>query len=63
MIIGTDEKYWDKVENALLYLHKKRQVEKYVETDKRMKPEGLIYGKHNFNRYGMVISFVSNFFN
>ena len=22
-IIGTDEKYWDKVENALIYLHKK----------------------------------------
>ena len=26
-----------------------------------MKPEDLVYGKHNFNRYGMVISFVYNF--
>ena len=29
--------------------------------DKRMKPEGLVYGKHNFNRYGTIISFISNF--
>ena len=27
-----------------------------------MKPEDLIYGKHNFNRYGTVKSFVSNLF-
>ena len=26
-----------------------------------MKPEDLVYGKHNFNRYGTIISFVSNF--
>ena len=26
-----------------------------------MKPEGLVYGKHNFNRYGTIISFTSNF--
>ena len=26
-----------------------------------MKPEDLLYGKHNFKRYGMVIFFVSNF--
>ena len=28
---------------------------------KKTKPEDLVYGKHNFNRYGTVISFVSNF--
>ena len=27
-----------------------------------MNPEDLIYGKHNFNRYGTVKSFVSNLF-
>ena len=27
-----------------------------------MKLEDLIYGKHNFNRYGTVKSFVSNLF-
>ena len=27
-----------------------------------MKPEDLIYGKHNFNRCGTVKSFVSNLF-
>ena len=48
------------MENALLYLPKK-QVEKYGEIDKRMKPENLVYRKHNFIRYGTVISFVSNF--
>ena len=26
-----------------------------------MKSEDLVYGKHNFNRYGMTISFISNF--
>ena len=57
-IIGTDKKYWDKVENALIYLHKK-QAEKYVEIDKKMNPEDLVYENHYFNRYGMVISFVS----
>ena len=55
-----NEKYCDKVENALLYLSKE-QVEKYVEIDKRMKLKDFMYGKPNFNRYGMVISFVSNF--
>ena len=39
-------KYRDKVENALLYLPKV-QVEKYVGIDKKMKPEDLVYGKHN----------------
>ena len=39
-------KYHDKVENALLYLPKV-QVEKYVGIDKKMKPEHLVYGKHN----------------
>ena len=46
--------------NALLYLPKE-QVEKYVEINKRMKPEDLVYGKQNFNRYGTIISFISNF--
>ena len=46
--------------NALLY-SSKEQVEKYVEIDKRIKPEDLVYGKHNFNRYGTIISFISNF--
>ena len=48
-----NEKYCDKVENALLYLSKE-QVEKYVEIDKRMKLKDFMYGKHNFNRYGMA---------
>ena len=26
-----------------------------------MKSEYLIYGKHNFSRYGTIMSFVSNF--
>ena len=43
-VIGKNEKYRDKVRNALLYLLKE-QVEKYVEIDKRMKHEDLIYGK------------------
>ena len=46
--------------NALLYLPKE-QVEKYVEIDKRMQPEDLVYGTHNFNKYKTVISFISNF--
>ena len=57
-ITGTDEKYREKVENSLLYLPKE-QVEKYVETDKSMNPEDLVYGKHNFNRYGTITSFIS----
>ena len=32
----------------------KEQVETWVEIDKRMKPEDLVYGKHNFNRYWAV---------
>ena len=55
-ITGTDEKYLDKVSNALLYLPKE-QVEKYLEIDKRLKAEHLVYGKHNFSRYGTIISF------
>ena len=46
------------MENDFLYLAKE-QVEKHVESDKRMKCEDLLY---NFNRYGMIVSFVSNFF-
>ena len=46
--------------NALLYLIKE-EVQKYVEIDKRMKPEDLVYRKHNFKRYGTIISFISNF--
>ena len=34
-IIGTDEKYYNKVRNALLYLPKE-QVEKYIKIDKRI---------------------------
>ena len=48
------------MENDLLYLPKE-QIETYVEIDKRKKPEDLVYGKHNFNRYGTVLSFASNF--
>ena len=59
-IIGTDEKYCHKVSNTLLYLNKE-QAEKYAEIDKRMRPEDLVYGKHNFNRYGTIIPFISNF--
>ena len=58
-IIGTDEKYLDKVANALLYFPRE-QVEQYVEIDNKMKPEDLVYGKHKFNRYGMIIFFVTN---
>ena len=36
-------------------------MEKYVAIDKRMKPADLIYDKHSFNRYGKIISFISNF--
>ena len=57
-ITGTDEKYREKVKNSLLYLPKE-QVEKYVETDKSMNPEDLVYGKHNFNRYGTITSLIS----
>ena len=46
--------------DALLYLIKE-QVQKYVEIDKRMKPEDLVYRKHNLNRYGTIIFFISNF--
>ena len=46
--------------NVLLYLPKE-QVEEFVEIDKSMNPEGLVNGKHNFNRYGTIISFISNF--
>ena len=42
-ITETDEKCRDKVENALRFLPKE-QIEKYVEIDKRMKPEDLVYG-------------------
>ena len=48
------------MENALLYLPK-AQVEKNFEIEKRMTSEDLVYGKHKFNRYGKVISFVFNF--
>ena len=46
--------------NALLYLPKE-QVEKYIKIDKIMKPEGLVFGKHNFNRYGTITSLIFNF--
>ena len=46
--------------NASLYLPNE-QVEKYVQVDKRMNPEDLIYRKHNFNRYETIVSFISNF--
>ena len=59
-IIGTDEKYRDQVRNTLLCLPKE-QVKKYVEIDKRMKLEDLVYEKHNSNIYGTIISFISNF--
>ena len=48
------------MENALRFLPKE-QVEEYVEIDKRMKPEDLVYGKHSLNICGTVISFVSMF--
>ena len=59
-IIETDQKYLEKVRKDFLYLNKE-QVEKLVEIDKSMNPEDLLYGKHSFNRYGIIISFVSNF--
>ena len=46
--------------NALLYLPKE-QVEKYIKIDKIMKPEDLVFGKHNFNRYGTITSLIFNF--
>ena len=39
---------------TFLYLTKE-QVEKLVEIDKSMNPEDLVYGKHSFNRYGIII--------
>ena len=55
-----DERYRDKLENDLFHLFKEK-VEKYFEIDKRMKPEDLVYGKHNFRIYGTVAASVSNF--
>ena len=52
----TDYKYHEKVKNTLLYLPKK-QVEKYVEIDKSMNPEDIVYREHNFNRYVTIMSF------
>ena len=49
------------MENALLYLPNE-QVEKLVEIDKKVKPECLVYGKHNFNRYWTATNIISNFF-
>ena len=46
--------------NALVYLSKE-PAEIYVEIDKRMKAEDLIYEKHNFNRYRTIMYFISNF--
>ena len=46
--------------NALLYLPKE-QVEKYIKIDKITKPEDLVFGKHNFNRYGTITSLIFNF--
>ena len=54
--LGTDDKYHEKVRNVLLYLPKE-QVEKYVEIDKSMNPEDIVYRKHNFDRCGTVMSF------
>ena len=59
-ILKTAEKYHQKAINALPYLPKE-QIAKYVEIDKIITPEDLVYGKHNFNRYGTIISFISNF--
>ena len=55
-----DERYRDKLENDLFHLFKEK-VEKYFEIEKRMKPEDLVYGKHNFRIYGTVVASVSNF--
>ena len=55
-----DERYRDKLENDLFHLFKEK-VEKYFEIDKRMKPEDLVHGKHNFRIYGTVAASVSNF--
>ena len=55
-----DERYRDKLENDLFHLFKEK-VEKYFEIEKRMKPEDLVYGKHNFRIYGTVAASVSNF--
>lgn len=55
-----DERYRDKLENDLFHLFKEK-VEKYFEIEKRMKPEDLVYGKHNFRIYGTVAASFSNF--
>ena len=47
------------MKNTLLYLTKE-QLEKYVEINKRMKPEYVVYEKHNFNRYRRIISFITD---
>ena len=51
----TNEIYHDKGTNALIYLPKE-EVEKYIEIDKNIRSEDLIYGKHNFNRYWTMIA-------
>ena len=42
-------------------LFTQRAGRKYVEIDKSMNPEDLVYGKYNFNRCGTMKSFSSNF--
>ena len=48
------------MENALLYLPNKK-VEELFEIDKKVKPDGFAYGKHNFNSYWNATNIISNF--
>ena len=54
--LGADDKYHEKLRNVLQCLPIE-QVEKYVEFDKSVNPEDIVYRKHIFNRYGTIMSF------
>ena len=45
----------------MLYFISQRTGKKICWNWQRMKSKDLVYRKHNFNRYGMIISFISNF--
>ena len=45
----------------LNFVFPKNSLRNMLKLTKKMKPEDLVYGRHNCNRYRMVISFISNF--
>lgn len=59
-VTGTVEKLRDRVIKGLFPLPKE-QAEKHVVINKNVKSENFINGKHEFNRYGIMMYFVHNF--